>query len=308
MHEKRHFLLYWKHCHDAKIMCIYHYMHTTSLWGVAAKWPARAPKMSWYLAESVWACQAGFWKSTRTSCQQQNWKYGLVSRPFSSPQVIMYWSAFCIVMGWLKCLVWLMFCCFFTLPLDQTWLINDRTSVKLNFKFFCVPRYKLLLILYITSKVVSNVTKSSASDDLLHVNCNAANRIQTCFQSAQVVDCFPSVWVLVLYWRPFYFFVIVESLLYIFISLSFVLFQVFCSLHWCFLHRRKCCWLQTLHWCAVFSKVWKTLSAKCSPHKWAWWGTASKSAHLILLELVHRYVLGCLWIVAVCCTTVGQHG
>ena len=46
-------------------------------------------RWSWYLARethkdkalSVWACQAGFWKSTRTSYQQQNcqnWQYGLV--------------------------------------------------------------------------------------------------------------------------------------------------------------------------------------------------------------------------------------
>ena len=77
-------------------------------------------RQSWYLAwetdkdtaASVWACQAGFWKSTRTSCQQQtcqNWQYGLVIKPFSSPQMIMYRLAFCIVMSRLKCLVWSMF-------------------------------------------------------------------------------------------------------------------------------------------------------------------------------------------------------
>ena len=107
---------------------------------------------SWYLARethkdttvSVWACQAGFWKSTRTSCQQQNcqnWQYGLASKPFSSPQMIMYRSAFCIAMSRLKCLVWSMvLLLFFTLPLDQTWLIHDRTSGKLNFTFFYVHR------------------------------------------------------------------------------------------------------------------------------------------------------------------------
>ena len=42
MHEKRHFLSYQKRRHDAKIMS---HMRTTSLWGVAAKWPARVPKM-----------------------------------------------------------------------------------------------------------------------------------------------------------------------------------------------------------------------------------------------------------------------
>ena len=129
----------------------------------------------------------------------------------------MYLSAFCIAMSRLKRLVWSIV--FFTQPLVQTWLIQDRTSVKLNFTFFCVPRYKLLL--YITSKVVSNVTKPSASDDWLHVNCNVTNRTQTCFRSTQVVYCLPGVWVLVLYWRSFYFVVIVESLLLIFVYRSF---------------------------------------------------------------------------------------
>ena len=55
------------------------HMPTTSLWGVTAKWPTRAPKMKLILClrdpqgyshiSSVWACQAGFWKSTGTSCQ-----------------------------------------------------------------------------------------------------------------------------------------------------------------------------------------------------------------------------------------------
>ena len=51
------------------------HMPTTSLWGVAAKWPTRVPKTKLILAlethkdtaVSVWACQAG--KSTGTSCQ-----------------------------------------------------------------------------------------------------------------------------------------------------------------------------------------------------------------------------------------------
>ena len=95
------------------------HMRTTSLWGVELR------SWSWYLARethkdtavSVWACQAGFWKSTRTSCQQhicQNWQYGLVSKPFSSPQMIMYRSAFCIGTSQLKCLVWSKcFVCFY---------------------------------------------------------------------------------------------------------------------------------------------------------------------------------------------------
>ena len=82
---------------------------------------------------------------------------------------------------------------------------------------------------------MSNVTKSSASDDLLHVNCNVTNRTQTCFRSTQVVDCLPGVWVLVLYRRPICLFVvIVESLLRIFVYRSFcfrcsaVCFGAFC--------------------------------------------------------------------------------
>ena len=50
---------------------------------------------------------------------------------------------------------------------------------------------------------MSNETKSSASDDLLIVNCNVTNRTQTCFWSTQVVDCLPGVWVLVLSEGPF---------------------------------------------------------------------------------------------------------
>ena len=54
------------------------HMPTMSLWGVAAKWPTRARRRrNWYFAQethkdtvvSVWACQAGFWKSTGTLCQ-----------------------------------------------------------------------------------------------------------------------------------------------------------------------------------------------------------------------------------------------
>ena len=99
---------------------------------------------------------------------------------------------------------------------------------------------------------MSNVTKSSASDDLLHVNCKVTNRTQTCFRLTQVVDCLSGVWVLGLYWRPFYLLiVIVESLLRIFVYRSFC-FR--CSAV-CFLHRRKCRWLQIPLWYAVFNKV-----------------------------------------------------
>ena len=42
MYEKRHFLSYRKRRHDAQKSR--DHMPTTSLWGVAAKWPNRAPK------------------------------------------------------------------------------------------------------------------------------------------------------------------------------------------------------------------------------------------------------------------------
>ena len=42
MREKGHFLSYRKRAMTSK-SC--EHMRTTSLWGVAAKWPARAPKM-----------------------------------------------------------------------------------------------------------------------------------------------------------------------------------------------------------------------------------------------------------------------
>ena len=83
---------------------------------------------------------------------------------------------------------------------------------------------------------MSNVTKSSASEDLLRVNCNVTNRTQTCFRSTQFVYCLPGVWVLVLYWRPSYFVVVIaESLLRIFVYRSFcfrcsaVWFGAFCT-------------------------------------------------------------------------------
>ena len=56
---------------------------TTSLWGVAAKWPTGALKTKLLLCPrdpqgysrislSLSLCQAGFWNSTRTSCQLQS--------------------------------------------------------------------------------------------------------------------------------------------------------------------------------------------------------------------------------------------
>ena len=102
MHEKRHLLSYWKHRHNAKIVCTYaHYITGESL----QNGQLELQKWSWYLARethtdtalSVWACQAGLWKSTRTLCQQQNcqnWQYGLVStgQPFVLQWVDWIWN------------------------------------------------------------------------------------------------------------------------------------------------------------------------------------------------------------------------
>ena len=169
---------------------------------------------------------------------------------------------------------------------------------------------------------MSNVTKSSASDDLLHVNCNVTNRTQTCFRSTQVVDCLPGVWVLVLYWRPFYFFVvIVESLLRIFVYRSFcfrcsaVCFGAFCT-------ERNAVGFKFRFDRRYSIKFAKSHSAKCSLHKWAWLRRSVKVSSFGLYkfdpfsphsgsiprELVHSYALGCLWVVTVCCNTVGRHG
>ena len=226
-------------------------MRTMSLWGVTAKWPAWSLKMKLIVclapetykdtAISVWACQAGFWKSTRTLCPQhncENWQYRLVSKPFSSPQMIMYCLLYCNELTEVSCLI-NVFCFSLCRLIEHDWSMTELQWSWIS--HFSVYHNRNYYYIYITSKVVSNVTKSSATDGLLHVNCNVTIGTQTCFWSSQVIYCLPGVWVLVLYWRHFYFFVvIVESLLCIF-RLSFVLFQVFCSLLWCFLHRRKCC-------------------------------------------------------------------
>ena len=66
----------------------------------------------------------------------------------------------------------------------------------------------------------------------------------------------------------------------------------------------------------------KSHSAKCSLHKWAWLRCSIKVSSFELYkfdpfsphtgsfppELVHSYALGCLWVVTVCCNTVGRHG
>ena len=69
-------------------------------------------------------------------------------------------------------------------------------------------------------------------------------------------------------------------------------------------------------------KFTKLHSAKCSLHKWAWLRHSVKVSSFELYkfdpflpqsrsipqELVHSYALGCLWVVTVCCNTVGRHG
>ncbi len=69
-------------------------------------------------------------------------------------------------------------------------------------------------------------------------------------------------------------------------------------------------------------KFTKSHSAKCSLHKWAWLRRSIKVSSFELYkfdlfsphsrsiprELVHSYALGCLWVVTVCCNTVGRHG
>ena len=69
-------------------------------------------------------------------------------------------------------------------------------------------------------------------------------------------------------------------------------------------------------------KFTKLHSAKFSLHKWACLRHSIKISSfklykfdsflphsgLILRELVHSYALGCLWVVTVCCNTVGWHG
>ena len=119
-------------------------------------------RWSWYLARethknttvSVWACQAGFWKSTRTSCQQQNcqdWQYGLASKPFSSPQIITYRSAFCIAMSRLKCLVWSIFLFCFSLcrlikrdwsmtELLWSWISHFSVYHDRNYYYILLPK------------------------------------------------------------------------------------------------------------------------------------------------------------------------
>ena len=68
-------------------------------------------------------------------------------------------------------------------------------------------------------------------------------------------------------------------------------------------------------------KFTKSDSAKCSLHKWAWLRRSSQfvwTAQILPIFASQRvdsagtraysYALGCLWVVTVCCNTVGRHG
>ena len=92
-------------------------MPTVSLWGVAAKWPTRAPKMKlkWYFAwethkdtaVSVWACQAGFWeyrysmgfaKLYALKCSLHKWAWCGAARKSAHLNCI-NWIHFCLTAG-----------------------------------------------------------------------------------------------------------------------------------------------------------------------------------------------------------------
>ena len=129
-------------------------VRTTSLWEVTVKWPARAPKMKLIL---------GLSNPQRYSCIGLNLSVsGRILKEYQNtvsaaelPELAIRtgkWAIFlttddhvpvsflyCDESTEVSCLINVFFFVFFfTLPLDQTWLIHDRTSVKLNFTFFCV--------------------------------------------------------------------------------------------------------------------------------------------------------------------------
>ena len=302
------------------------HMHTTSLQNGQLKLWRWSRYLAWEThkdtAISVWACQVGFWKSTRTSCQQQNyqdWQYGLVSMPFSSPLRIMYRSAFCIAMSRLKCLVWSIFV--FHLAawsnLTDPWQNFSDAEFHIfsvyhdiNYYYILLPRLWVMWLNHQRVTMASfKLQHNKPNTNLLSVN---ASRI--------------------LFTRCVGASVILKALLFCccycwksasHIHLSFILFQVFCSLLRCFLHRRKCCWLQIPFWYAVFRKVCEIILSEVLTTQMDVMRRSIKvsSFHLkctnlvhfclrgsIPQELVHSYILGCLWIVIVCCNTVGRHG
>ena len=98
MHAKRQFLSYRKHRHDAQITWPYAYyvtlgsrckMANSSSGEDETDTSARETHKD--TAVSVWACQAGFWKSTGTSCQLRS-KPHAVFRPWGLRNRT-HWSA-----------------------------------------------------------------------------------------------------------------------------------------------------------------------------------------------------------------------
>ena len=98
-------------------------------------------------------------------------------------------------------------------------------------------------------------------------------------------------------------------------ELDFFASQLSCGQPYKFCFEANPIWYSTI-------KFTKSHSVKCSLHKWVWLRCSMKvssfelykfdpfSSHsgLIPRELVHSYALGCLWVVTVCCNTVGRHG
>ena len=78
MHEKRHFLSPWRPNHVT--ICLLRHSGESLQNG-----QLKLRRRNWYFARethkdtaiSVWACQAGFWKSTRTSCQLRSKPHGV---------------------------------------------------------------------------------------------------------------------------------------------------------------------------------------------------------------------------------------
>ena len=127
------------------------------------------------------------------------------------------------------------------------------------------------------------MTKSSASDNLLHVNCNVTNRTQTCFRRLFTrcvgTRCYIE--------GPFISLLLLLKVCFAYLFIVRFVFQVFCSLLWCFLHRRKCCWLQIPLWYAVFNKVCEiTLSEMLATHMGVM-GAALTSARLKCTNLIY---------------------
>ena len=186
----------------------------------------------------------------------------------------MYRSALSIAISRLKCLLWSMFFCFCFFHSAAWSNMTDpwQNFTEADFTFFCVSRYKLLL--YITFKVVSNVTKSPASD-LLHVKCNVTNR---------TVDCLPGVWVLVLYWSLFISLLLLLKVCYAYLFIVRFVSGVLQSALVLFAQKEMLL-LQNPLWYAVFNKVCEiTLSEVLATQM----GVMRRSIDVSSFEM-HRY-------------------